>query len=239
MTPILVFDIETVPGRRGAARVCGHRARRERRRGDRPVRVRSAAARHRATTSSRRTCTAWSRSRARCAATRRVPRAGRSAAPRRTRSASSCSGSSTASRSTRRSSCPGTAAASTCRCCTTARSIHGIAALLLLGPGRRATGTSSSTTTSRASTRATSTSWTCCAGYQNRAWAPLDEIAQLCGLPGKLGMDGSQVWDAYQARRDRGDPQLLRDRRRQHLSPLPALPADPRHSPCRRLRPQR
>src|SRR6185503_18652558 len=28
------------------------------------------------------------------------------------------------------------------------------------------------------------------AGYQNRAWAPLDEIAQLCGLPGKLGMDG-------------------------------------------------
>ena len=31
------------------------------------------------------------------------------------------------------------------------------------------------------------------AGYQNRAWAPLDEIAQLCGLPGKLGMDGSQV----------------------------------------------
>jgi len=39
------------------------------------------------------------------------------------------------------------------------------------------------------------------AGYQNRAWAPLDEIAQLLGLPGKLGMDGSQVWDAYQAGR--------------------------------------
>jgi predicted PolB exonuclease-like 3'-5' exonuclease len=35
------------------------------------------------------------------------------------------------------------------------------------------------------------------AGYQNRAWAPLGEIAQLCGLPGKLGMDGSQVWPAY------------------------------------------
>jgi len=35
------------------------------------------------------------------------------------------------------------------------------------------------------------------AGYQNRAWAPLDEIAQLCGLPGKLGMDGSQVYPAY------------------------------------------
>ncbi len=35
--------------------------------------------------------------------------------------------------------------------------------------------------------------------YQNRAVAPLDEIAQLLGLPGKLGMDGSQVWSAYQA----------------------------------------
>jgi predicted PolB exonuclease-like 3'-5' exonuclease len=35
------------------------------------------------------------------------------------------------------------------------------------------------------------------AGYQNRAWAPLDEIAQLSGLPGKLGMDGSQVYDAW------------------------------------------
>ena len=35
------------------------------------------------------------------------------------------------------------------------------------------------------------------AGYQNRAWAPLDEIAQLCGLPGKIGMDGSQVYEAY------------------------------------------
>lgn len=37
------------------------------------------------------------------------------------------------------------------------------------------------------------------AGYQNRAFAPLDEIAQLNGLPGKLGMDGSKVWDAWQA----------------------------------------
>ena len=35
------------------------------------------------------------------------------------------------------------------------------------------------------------------AGYVNRAWAPLDEVAQLCGLPGKLGMDGSQVYDAF------------------------------------------
>lgn len=31
------------------------------------------------------------------------------------------------------------------------------------------------------------------AGYQPRANAPLDEIASLCGLPGKLGMSGDQV----------------------------------------------
>ncbi len=36
------------------------------------------------------------------------------------------------------------------------------------------------------------------AGYQNRAFAPLDDVAQLCGLPGKLGMDGSKVWQAWQ-----------------------------------------
>jgi hypothetical protein len=34
--------------------------------------------------------------------------------------------------------------------------------------------------------------------YQPRANAPLDQIAQLCGFPGKLGMDGSRVWDAFQ-----------------------------------------
>jgi 3'-5' exonuclease len=37
--------------------------------------------------------------------------------------------------------------------------------------------------------------------FQSRAVAPLDEIAQLLGLPGKLGMSGAQVWDAYQAGR--------------------------------------
>jgi len=37
------------------------------------------------------------------------------------------------------------------------------------------------------------------AAYTNRAVAPLDEIATLLGLPGKMGMDGSKVWDAYQA----------------------------------------
>lgn len=35
--------------------------------------------------------------------------------------------------------------------------------------------------------------------FNARANAPLDEIAQLCGFPGKLGMDGSKVWGAYQA----------------------------------------
>ena len=35
------------------------------------------------------------------------------------------------------------------------------------------------------------------AGYQNRAFAPLDDVARLCGLPGKLGMDGSKVWQAW------------------------------------------
>ena len=33
--------------------------------------------------------------------------------------------------------------------------------------------------------------------YQPRAAAPLDALARLCGFPGKLGMDGSQVWPAF------------------------------------------
>ncbi|MDX1605803.1 MAG: hypothetical protein R3202_06390, partial [Candidatus Competibacterales bacterium] len=37
------------------------------------------------------------------------------------------------------------------------------------------------------------------AGYSPRAFAPLDEIAVLLGLPGKQGMDGSRVWEALQA----------------------------------------
>lgn len=36
------------------------------------------------------------------------------------------------------------------------------------------------------------------AGFQARANAPLDDIAKLLGAPGKLGMDGSQVWEAWQ-----------------------------------------
>ena len=37
------------------------------------------------------------------------------------------------------------------------------------------------------------------AGYQPRAFAPLDEIAQMLGFPGKLGMDGAGVWEAHVA----------------------------------------
>jgi predicted PolB exonuclease-like 3'-5' exonuclease len=34
--------------------------------------------------------------------------------------------------------------------------------------------------------------------YQPRANVPLDELARLMGFPGKLGMDGSRVWSAFQ-----------------------------------------
>jgi len=34
--------------------------------------------------------------------------------------------------------------------------------------------------------------------YQPRGYVPLDDLAKLLGFPGKLGMDGSKVWDAYQ-----------------------------------------
>ena len=34
--------------------------------------------------------------------------------------------------------------------------------------------------------------------YQPRANAPLDELAKLMGFPGKFGMDGSLVWQAWQ-----------------------------------------
>ncbi|VAX09302.1 Polysaccharide biosynthesis protein WlaX [hydrothermal vent metagenome] len=36
------------------------------------------------------------------------------------------------------------------------------------------------------------------AGYENRAIAPLDQIATLLGFPGKMGMSGAKVWDYYQ-----------------------------------------
>jgi len=45
------------------------------------------------------------------------------------------------------------------------------------------------------------------AGYQSRANAPLEEIAALCGLPGKLGMSGAQVRERIAA----GDFDAVRD----------------------------
>jgi hypothetical protein len=39
------------------------------------------------------------------------------------------------------------------------------------------------------------------AGFEPRARAPLDDVAQLCGLPGKLGIGGAKVWDAVKAGR--------------------------------------
>lgn len=38
-------------------------------------------------------------------------------------------------------------------------------------------------------------------GHQGRAVAPLDEIALLLGLPGKMGRSGAEVWEQYQAGR--------------------------------------
>lgn len=37
------------------------------------------------------------------------------------------------------------------------------------------------------------------AGYQNKAFAPLDDIASMLGFPGKMGMSGARVWDEYHA----------------------------------------
>lgn len=37
------------------------------------------------------------------------------------------------------------------------------------------------------------------AAYQNKAFAPLDEIAHMLGFPGKMGMSGAKVWDEYQS----------------------------------------
>lgn len=37
------------------------------------------------------------------------------------------------------------------------------------------------------------------AAYQNKAFAPLDEIATMLGFPGKMGMSGAHVWEQYLA----------------------------------------
>lgn len=35
--------------------------------------------------------------------------------------------------------------------------------------------------------------------YQNKAFAPLDEIASMLGFPGKMGMSGGRVWEEFLA----------------------------------------
>lgn len=44
-------------------------------------------------------------------------------------------------------------------------------------------------------------------GYQMRANAPLDHVASMLGFPGKMGMSGAKVFDAYQA----GELSAIRD----------------------------
>ncbi|MFC3907644.1 3'-5' exonuclease [Legionella dresdenensis] len=45
------------------------------------------------------------------------------------------------------------------------------------------------------------------AAYQNKAFAPLDDIATMLGYPGKMGMSGSKVWEQYNA----GNLKSIRD----------------------------
>jgi 3'-5' exonuclease len=44
-------------------------------------------------------------------------------------------------------------------------------------------------------------------GYQSRAAAPLEDMAALLGLPGKMGMNGAKVWDQFQ----RGEIEAIRN----------------------------
>ena len=45
------------------------------------------------------------------------------------------------------------------------------------------------------------------AAYQNKAFAPLDDIATMLGFPGKMGMSGAKVWEQYLA----GNLKSIRD----------------------------
>jgi predicted PolB exonuclease-like 3'-5' exonuclease len=45
------------------------------------------------------------------------------------------------------------------------------------------------------------------ASYQTKCYAPLDEVASMLGFPGKMGMHGGKVWEAYQA----GQLKAIRD----------------------------
>ena len=72
--------------------------------------------------------------------------------------------------------------------------------------------------------------------YQPKNNAPLDAMAKLCGFPGKLGMDGSQVYPAFLRRQARGHPALLRNRRDEHLPAVLPLPEDARRPDRGRVR---
>ena len=61
--------------------------------------------------------------------------------------------------------------------------------------------------------------------YQPRNNAPLDDVAQLAGFPGQARHGRLEGVGDLPGGRDREDPQLLRDRHRQHLPAVPALPA--------------
>src|SRR5690625_4468660 len=59
--------------------------------------------------------------------------------------------------------------------------------------------------------------------YQGGAPAPLDEIATLCGFPGKMGMSGSKVWECvqeghYDLVRDYCETDVLKDRKSTRLN---------------------
>jgi len=43
--------------------------------------------------------------------------------------------------------------------------------------------------------------------YQPRSNAPLDDVAQLAGFPGKIGVGGAMVWDSYR----KGEIKAIRD----------------------------
>jgi predicted PolB exonuclease-like 3'-5' exonuclease len=42
------------------------------------------------------------------------------------------------------------------------------------------------------------------AGYQNKAFAPLDDISSMLGFPGKMGQSGSKVWEQFAAGQIKG-----------------------------------
>ena len=74
------------------------------------------------------------------------------------------------------------------------------------------------------------------AQYQPRASAGLDAIARLCGFPGKLGMDGSEVGAAIAAGRIQDVRSYCECDVAEHVPRLPAVPADARRIRCRRIR---